>query len=201
MAFVPSVFVTPAASALRNLDDALEAAQPANRCRSRPAATARRSIWPARCWRARPARRQQVPYKGCGPALTDVTAGQVPLGIVTASSAAPLIAAGKLRALAVTSPKRSPLLPQVATVAEQGVKDYALDQWHGLLAPAATPPAVIDRINVAVARIMQRPDVQVALREQGFTPATSTPAAFQSMIRADIDRYAALTEAIGLRAD
>ena len=83
-------------------------------------------------------------------------AGQVPLGIVTASSAAPLIAAGKLRALAVTSPKRSPLLPQVATVAEQGVKDYALDQWHGLLAPAATPPAVIDRINVAVARIMQR---------------------------------------------
>ena len=66
------------------------------------------------------------------------------------------------------------------------MKDYALDQWHGLLAPAATPPAVIDRINVAVARIMQRPDVQVALREQGFTPATSTPAAFQSMIRADI---------------
>ena len=125
----------------------------------------------------------------------------MPLGIVTASSAAPLIAAGKLRALAVTSPKRSPLLPQVATVAEQGVKDYALDQWHGLLAPAATPPAVIDRINVAVARIMQRPDVQVALREQGFTPATSTPAAFQAMIRADIDRYAALTEAIGLRAD
>ena len=97
-------------------------------------------------------------------------AGQVPLGIVTASSAAPLIAAGKLRALAVTSPKRSPLLPQVATVAEQGVKDYALDQWHGLLAPAATPPAVIDRINVAVARIMQRPDVQVALREQGSRP-------------------------------
>jgi tripartite-type tricarboxylate transporter receptor subunit TctC len=202
VAFVPSVFVTPAASALRNLDDALEAAQPgkplpfASCGNGTPQHLAGEMLA-----RATGAALQQVPYKGCGPALTDVMAGQVPLGIVTASSAAPLIAAGKLRALAVTSPKRSPLLPQVATVAEQGVKDYALDQWHGLLAPTATPPAVIDRINVAVARIMQRPDVQVALREQGFTPATSTPAAFQAMIRADIDRYAALTEAIGLRAD
>ena len=109
----------------------------------------------------------------------------MPLGIVTASSAAPLIAAGKLRALAVTSPKRSPLLPQVATVAEQGVKDYALDQWHGLLAPAATPPAVIDRINVAVAR-MQRPDVQVACANRVHARhqhASRLPA----MIRADID--------------
>ena len=150
--------------------------------------------------RATGAALQQVPYKGCGPALTDVMAGQVPLGIVTASSAAPLIAAGKLRALAVTSPKRSPLLPQVATVAEQGVKDYALDQWHGLLAPAATPPAVIDRINVAVARIMQRRTCrwpcanrvharhQHAGRLPGHDPRRHR-------------RYAALTEAIGLRAD
>ncbi|MEM5776458.1 MAG: tripartite tricarboxylate transporter substrate-binding protein, partial [Anaerolineaceae bacterium] len=69
------------------------------------------------------------------------------MGIVTASSAAPLIAAGRLRALAVTSPQRSPLLPEVPTVAEQGVAGYALDQWHGLLAPAATPPAVVAKLN------------------------------------------------------
>jgi len=123
------------------------------------------------------------------------------VGVVTASSAAPLIAAGKLRALAVTSPARSPLMPTVPTVAEQGVSGYALDQWHGLLTPAATPPAVVDKLNAAVAKIVRRPDVQAALREQGFTPASSSPQEFQQMIGADIDRYTALTEAIGLRAD
>ena len=82
-----------------------------------------------------------------------------------------------------------------------GVSGYALDQWHGLLTPAATPPAVVDKLNAAVAKIVRRPDVQAALREQGFTPASSTPEAFQRMIGADIDRYTALTEAIGLRAD
>jgi tripartite-type tricarboxylate transporter receptor subunit TctC len=112
-----------------------------------------------------------------------------------------LIAAGRLLALSVTSPQRSPLLPAVPTVAEQGISGYALDQWHGLLAPAATPPAVVARLNATLARIMLRPDVQAALREQGFTPTTSSPGAFQDMINADIDRYTALTAAIGLHAD
>ncbi|KAG0757351.1 hypothetical protein G6F22_019993 [Rhizopus arrhizus] len=123
------------------------------------------------------------------------------MGIVTASSAAPLIAAGKLRALAVTSPARSPLMPTVPTVAEQGVAGYALDQWHGLLTPAATPPAGGDKLNAAVAKIVRNPEVQASLRDQGFTPASSTPREFQTMINADIDRYTALTESIGLRAD
>lgn len=202
VAFVPSVFVVPAASVLRNLDDALTAARP-----DRPLPFAScgngtpQHLAGEMLARATGASLQHVPYKGCGPALTDVMAGQVGVGIVTASSAAPLIAAGKLRALAVTSPQRSPLLPEVPTVAEQGVPDYALDQWHGLLAPAATPPAVVAKLNAAVARIVQRPDVQASLREQGFTPTISSPRAFQDMINADIDRYTALTEAIGLRAD
>ena len=202
VAFVPSVFVVPAASPLRSLDDALAAARPdkplpfASCGNGTPQHLAGEMLA-----RATGASLQQVPYKGCGPALTDVIAGQVGMGVVTASSAAPLIAAGKLRALAVTSPQRSPLLPAVPTVAEQGVPNYALDQWHGLLAPAATPPAVVAKLNAAVARIVQRPDVQASLREQGFTPTISSPGAFQDMINADIDRYTALTEAIGLRAD
>ncbi|MNT95957.1 Tripartite tricarboxylate transporter family receptor [compost metagenome] len=76
-----------------------------------------------------------------------------------------------------------------------------MDQWHGLLAPAATPRAVVDKLNAAVTKIVRRPEMQAALREQGFTPASSTPKEFQSMINADIDRYTALTESIGLRAD
>lgn len=202
VAFVPSVFVVPAASPLRTLDDALNAARP-----ERPLAFAScgngtpQHLAGEMLARASGASLQHVPYKGCGPALTDVASGQVGVGVVTASSAAPLIAAGRLRALAVTSPQRSPLLPAVPTVAEQGVSGYALDQWHGLLAPAATPPAVVAKLNATLARIMSRPDVQAALREQGFTPATSSPRAFQDMINADIDRYTALTNAIGLRAD
>ena len=156
VAFVPSVFVTPAASALRNLDDALEAAQPASRCRSRPAATARRSIWPARCWRARPARPCSRCRTGLWPGLDRCDGGAGAAGHRHRVQRCAVDRGGQAAGAGGDSPKRSPLLPQVATVAEQGVKDYALDQWHGLLAPAATPPAVIDRINVAVARIMQR---------------------------------------------
>lgn len=202
VAFVPSVFVAPAGSPLHTLDDALAAALPgkplpfASCGNGTPQHLAGEMLA-----RATGAVLQQVPYKGCGPALTDVAAGQVAMGVVTASSAAPLIAAGKLRALAVTSPKRSPLMPTVPTVAEQGVAGYALDQWHGLLAPAATPRAVIEKLNAAVAKIVSQPDTQAALREQGFTPASSTPREFQSMIHADIDRYTALTASIGLRAD
>lgn len=202
VAFVPSVFVVPAGSPLHTLDDALAAALPgkplpfASCGNGTPQHLAGEMLA-----RATGAVLQQVPYKGCGPALTDVAAGQVAMGVVTASSAAPLIAAGKLRALAVTSPKRSPLMPTVPTVAEQGVAGYALDQWHGLLAPAATPRAVIEKLNAAVAKIVSQPDTQAALREQGFTPASSTPREFQSMIHADIDRYTALTASIGLRAD
>ncbi|WP_454673041.1 tripartite tricarboxylate transporter substrate binding protein [Achromobacter pestifer] len=202
VAFVPSVFVVPAASPLHTLDDALAAAQPgkplpfASCGNGTPQHLAGEMLA-----RATGAILQHVPYKGCGPALTDVTAGQVGMGVVTASSAAPLIAAGKLRALAVTSPARSPLMPTVPTVAEQGIAGYALDQWHGLLVPAATPPAVVDKLNAAVTKVVRRPEVQASLREQGFTPASSTPREFQKMINADIDRYTALTESIGLRAD
>lgn len=202
VAFVPSVFVVPAASPLRTLDDALNAARPE---RPLPFASCGNGtpqhLAGEMLARATGAPLQQVPYKGCGPALTDVMSGQVGMGVVTASSATPLIAAGRLRALAVTSPQRSPLLPAVPTVAEQGISGYALDQWHGLLAPAATPPAVVAKLNATLARIMLRPAVQAALREQGFTPTTSSPSAFQDMINADIDRYTALTGAIGLHAD
>lgn len=202
VAFVPSVFVVPAASPLHTLGDALAVAVPgtplpfASCGNGTPQHLAGEMLA-----RSSGAVLQQVPYKGCGPALKDVTAGQVAMGIVTASSAAPLIAAGKLRALAVTSPTRSPLMPTVPTVAEQGIAGYALDQWHGLLAPAATPRAVVDKLNAAVTKIVRRPEMQAALREQGFTPASSTPKEFQSMINADIDRYTALTASIGLRAD
>lgn len=142
-----------------------------------------------------------VPYRGCGPALTDVLAGNVPLGMVTASAAMPFIHAGNLRALAVTAPKRSAFLPEVPTVAEQGFAGYELDQWHGVLAPAATPAAIIDKLSAAANAILQRQDVRDDLRALGYSVEGGDPKEFQGLILRDIARFAELTGQIGLRID
>lgn len=202
VAYVPSVLVVPQASPYQRLAQALQAAPAA-----RPLAFAScgngtpQHLAAEMLARATGAALQHVPYKGCGPALMAVAAGQVPLGVVTASAAAPLIAAGTVRALAVTAPQRSPLLPQVATVAEQGVPGFALDQWHGLLAPARTPPAVLQQLYAELAAIVHEPAMQAQLRASGFAPADDGPQAFQRMLLADMDRYAEVTRAIGLQVD
>jgi tripartite-type tricarboxylate transporter receptor subunit TctC len=142
-----------------------------------------------------------VPYRGCGPALVDVLAGNVALGMVTASSAMSHIQAGTLRALAVTSPQRSPLLPDVPTVAEQGFPGYQLDQWHGLLAPAGTPGAVIKRLNDVVTSIVQRPQVEQDLQALGYRTAADSSDAFQTMVQQDMARFGQLTSDMGLVAN
>lgn len=142
-----------------------------------------------------------VPYRGCGPALAAVRAGTVDMAIVTASAATPMIAAGALRALAVTSPQRSSLMPDVPAVAELGLAGYELDQWHGLLAPARTPESIVAHINAAVTAIMQEPDTQRDLKALGYETTSSTPEAFQAIIEHDIARFGALTTKIGLKAD
>lgn len=202
VAFVPSVIITRPDSPLTSLPQALRLGLPED------------PVPYASCGNGTPqhlagerlaqlsrASLQQVPYRGCGPALTDVLSGQVPMGIVTASSAAPFIRTGKLRALGVSSAARSPLMPDVPTVAEQGWPDYELDQWHGLLAPAATPAAVIAQLNQAVADIMAQPDMRRELQALGFNPVASSSDAFQQLVLADIARFRALTASIGLRAD
>jgi tripartite-type tricarboxylate transporter receptor subunit TctC len=203
VAFVPSVLAVPEASPFHTLKDALAAAGQGGK-----------AVSYASCGNGTPQhlagemlriasgrQLQHVPYKGCGPALTDMLSGQVGMGIVTASSAMPFLASGKLRALAVTSPRRSDLMPSVPTVAEQGFAGFSLDQWHGLLVPAATPPAVIAKLNAAVAAIMNRADTRQALLQLGYSPTASTPAEFQALIDTDIDRFSQLTARIGLRAD
>lgn len=142
-----------------------------------------------------------MPYKGCGPAVTAIAANQVPLGVVTASSAAPLMEAGRVRAIAITAPQRVAQLPDVPTVAEQGVKAFAVEQWHGLLAPAATPDALVTRLNEVLNQIAQEPQMQQALAKQGYTQLLQTPAQFAQQIQQDMGRYAAVAQALGLRPD
>ncbi|RCW67393.1 Bug family tripartite tricarboxylate transporter substrate binding protein [Pseudorhodoferax soli] len=204
--FVPSVLVVPPASPLRNLADLLQAARPP----APPALFAScgagtpQHLAGEMLQLAAPVRMSQVPYKGCGPALADVLSGQVGLGIVTASSAAPLLAAGKLRALAVTSPQRTAQLPGVPTVAEQGLPGYELDQWHGLLAPAGTPAAVVQRLNQVLVQGLADAELQAQLRGLGYTltqGADGTPQAFGALVARDLRRFGTVTAQLGLRLD
>ncbi len=146
-----------------------------------------------------------IPYRGCGPALNDVVAGQVPIGIVTLSSAATLIESGHLRALAVTSAQRSPVLPHVPTVAEISETDFELDQWHGLLAPSHTPEHIIKTLNRVVQHIVADPAMQSQLLGLGYTPQEGNQSAqangFKAMIWNDIDRFGDLAYRIGLQVD
>lgn len=140
-----------------------------------------------------------VPYRGCGPALVDVLSGTVDLGVVTASSALPHIQNGTLRALAVTSARRSALLPTTPTVAELGVSGYELNQWHGLLAPSETPPAVVDEIRREIGELLADPGMQQELVGLGYDPVEGSAEAFPSIIRSDLDRFAAAARSIGLK--
>lgn len=138
-----------------------------------------------------------VPYRGCGPAIIDVLSGTVGLGVVTASSALPHLRAGTLRALAVTSPQRSALLPDTPAVAELGVTGYALNQWHGLLAPAATPAPLMREIRSAVSALLADAAVRQELAGMGYD-LPEAGESFAEIIQADLARFPALAQGIGL---
>ena len=131
---------------------------------------------------------QHIPYKGSSPALADLLGGHLQFAGSSISSAASLLAAGKIRALAVTSPKRNPALPNVPTVVESGYKDYSVVSYYGIMAPAGLPQPVVTRLNADINKILQRPDVRSALLAQGLEPAPATADEFGALIRADIQK-------------
>lgn len=126
-----------------------------------------------------------VAYKGDGPAITDLIGGQVHLMIATELVLSPHIKAGRVRALAVSTTKRAPSLPELPMIGEQ-VPGYAVDGWAGLWMPAGTPQAIVSRLNQSVARILKLPDVQERLRAGGAEPLHSTPEGFARVIGQDI---------------
>ncbi|RDI17741.1 tripartite-type tricarboxylate transporter receptor subunit TctC [Pseudacidovorax intermedius] len=144
---------------------------------------------------------QMIPYKGSGPALTALLAGEVDLGFDIPSSALPHIQTGKLRALAVTTAKRSAVLPEVPTVAELAVPGFEVTGWFGILAPAATPPAIVDRLNREVNAALAQPAVQQRLKALGVEPGGGTSAAFGQLIAAETVRYGEAIRRLGLRAE
>jgi len=142
-----------------------------------------------------------VPYKGIAPALTDLLSGEVQLMFGTIVALVPQIQAGKLRALAVTSRKRSSLLTDVPTLAESGLPDYEAGSWYGILAPAGTPREVIDRLHGAIVKALKQPDVAKRLAAEGAEVIGSTPDEFAAHIKAEIARVAAVVRAAGIRIE
>ena len=141
-----------------------------------------------------------VPYKGGGPAIIDLIAGNVDLGFSTMATAIGPLKTGRLRALGVTSGKRFELLPEVPTIAEAGVAGYESVAWYGLFAPAATPADIIKRINTETVAILQSDDVRRRLTELGIIPVSSTPEAFATYVQSETARWGKLVRANGIKA-
>ena len=138
-----------------------------------------------------------VPYRGAGPAMTDLMAGQVQSGFTTLATAAPALSAGSVRALASASEKRIDALPAVATFREAGI-DLVVEHWWGVLAPAGLPPAIAARLRAALRDAVAAPDIATRLAPLGVTPAHRSPDEFRTLIATDTARWADIVRAAGI---
>ena len=142
-----------------------------------------------------------IPYRGGAPALTDLASGTVDLMFSATSASGPFVKAGKLRALAITSGKRSPEWPQLPTVAESAVRGFEVYEWNGLFAPAGTPPAVIARLEQETAAALGSPELRQRLADLGAQPVGSTSAEFRQFIRSETAKWRQVVKTSGIRVD
>ncbi|WP_348755322.1 tripartite tricarboxylate transporter substrate binding protein [uncultured Aquincola sp.] len=142
-----------------------------------------------------------VPYKGSGPAVTDLIGGQVDMMFDSITSARPHIESGRLRALGVTTARRSPALPDIPTIAEAGLPGYELSPWFAVFVPAGTPQPVIEKMNAALLAAMQQPEVKARFAAIGAEPIGSTPQQLAAHLKAEMDKWSAVIAQRGIRAD
>jgi tripartite-type tricarboxylate transporter receptor subunit TctC len=142
-----------------------------------------------------------VPYKGSGPAMTDLLGGHVDMFFGNMLSVVPLVKSGKLRALAVTSLKRSPVAPQVPTVAELGFPGFEAGTWFGLLVPTGTPTDIVARLHADMVKALHHPDVEQHLAEQGATAIGNTPEAFGRYIASETEKWKRVLPSSGVRTE
>jgi tripartite-type tricarboxylate transporter receptor subunit TctC len=140
-----------------------------------------------------------VPYKGSGPSIVDLMAGQVQYTFDTPAATAQQIKAGKLKAIAVTTTARLPSAPDVPTMGEAGLPGFVGGTWFGLLAPAKTPKPIIDKLNAAVVAVLQSPDFRKVFEERDIIPGGDTPQAFGAFIAAEVAKWRELAKRIGLQ--
>jgi tripartite-type tricarboxylate transporter receptor subunit TctC len=144
---------------------------------------------------------QHIPYKGSSPALTDLVAGQVAVFIGNMPPTVPLVKAGKLRALAVTTKGHSALMPELPTIAESGLPGYETVAWFGVLAPAGTPPEIVNRLSLEIGKIARSPEMREKLLAMGAEPVGGTPEEFRAVIDRDIAKWKPLAQKVGIKVD
>ena len=144
-------------------------------------------------------RMQHVPYKGGGPAVADLVGGQVQLFFNSPSSLLPYVKAGRLRGLAVSGAQRLPALPNVPTFTEAGLPGFGRKGWHGYLAPAGTPKAVVDKLSIELARILAMPDTRERIGQQGAEVYITTPEEFAALMKADQTAFAQVIKDANIR--
>jgi tripartite-type tricarboxylate transporter receptor subunit TctC len=142
-----------------------------------------------------------VPYKGGGPAVADVLGGQVPLLFLSIPAALPYVKTGRLRALGITTMKRTASAPEIPTLAESGLPDYDVPSWLGALAPARTPQTIVDRLHQEFVKALQAPEVKAALLAGGADAVGNTPAEFDAIIKMELKKWAKLVQQAGIKAD
>ncbi|HET7159338.1 MAG TPA: tripartite tricarboxylate transporter substrate-binding protein, partial [Burkholderiales bacterium] len=141
------------------------------------------------------------PYKGAGQALVDVLAGQITFMFASVLSSTPHVKQQRLRVLGVTGAKRSSAMPQVPTIAEAGMPGYATTTWYGLLVPAGTRPAVIERLSTAASKVVMAPELRDRMLADGAEPIGSTPAAFQKHIETEMTKWRKVVKSAGVTAE
>lgn len=142
-----------------------------------------------------------IPYKGSPAAINDVMAGQVPIMFDALAATLPQVRAGKLKALAVSSPKRNPQLPDVPTAGEQGLKGFDISSWVGFLAPAGTPPATVNALHAAIQRASASPEIQESIRATGSELVTTSPAEFGRFLQSEIRKWGQAVNDAGVQVD
>jgi tripartite-type tricarboxylate transporter receptor subunit TctC len=202
MATLPFLLIVPANSPLRSVKDVVDAARakPGSLNYATPGVGTPAHLAGEMLKQMAHIDIVHVPYKGAPAGVTDVVGGQVQMMFVPAPSALPLVKDGKVRAIAVTTPKRYSELPQVPTIAEQGYPDYTVVGWNGLHTRVGTPPAVIEKIDRAVAKILKSPDVQAQIKQAGFEVVGSSVQEFDKFVRAELARYADVIKKSGMKA-
>jgi tripartite-type tricarboxylate transporter receptor subunit TctC len=142
-----------------------------------------------------------VPYKGAAPAVADLLGGQIQLMFDNLASALPHVKAGRLRAVAVTTERPSPQVPQLPTIAASGLPGFDVSTWFGVFAPAGLPPAILERLHAELSAALKQPDVRAQLANLGAEPAALSPQAFAAFVQRELAKYEAVVRASGARVD
>jgi len=142
-----------------------------------------------------------IPYKGGGQAITDVVGGQIPLVCTAIATAQQFIKSGKLKALGLTSAARDPAMPDVPTFAESGLPGFVVNSWMGILAPANTPRAIVERLQTEIAAVLQLPDVRARYAVLGIDPVGNKPDEYAAQLKADLDAWGPVVKKANLRIE